>query len=71
MCSTGAYVSLLGIRKSWAAMTFSGAPLLLGANPKVSIGISQCLGYMTGKFCGVAIVSRITSASASLAIKMA
>ena len=68
MCSTGAYVSLLGIRKSWAAMTFSGAPLLFGANPKVSIGISQCLGYMTGKFCGVAIVARITSASASLAL---
>ncbi len=53
-----AYFLVYALRKSFTASTFDGLDFL-GVDYKVVLSISQILGYLIAKFCGIKIVSEL------------
>lgn len=56
--SFGAYFSMYGYRKAFAAATFVGEPVL-GLDAKSVYVIAQVLGYAASKFLGIKVVSEL------------
>ena len=53
-----AYLLVYALRKAFTASTFDGLELF-GIDYKVVISVSQIIGYLLSKFCGIKIVSEL------------
>ncbi len=53
-----AYSLVYALRKSFTASTFDGC-MLWGMDYKVMVSISQIIGYLLSKFCGIKVVSEL------------
>ncbi len=62
-----AYFLVYMLRKSFTASTFDGLELF-GLDYKVVISISQVLGYLLSKFCGIKFVSELKRSQRLVAI---